>query len=453
MKNSDLGRKSIIIGLGKTGLSVAKYFSTKGLPFEFMDTRSSPPMIEEFKTHFPDINIEVGKLKESSLLGAKELIISPGLSIKTPEIQRAKEFGIPLRGDIDIFSKAVKAPIIGVTGSNGKSTVVALLSSILSSSGMSVGLGGNLDGPNTKSALDLLEGEDKDIYLLELSSFQLETTESLGAEVAVILNLSEDHMDRYDTLEEYHDAKLRVFNGCCQLVINRDDVYSYPKKNIDVPVWDFGVEHSNSNSLGISENQGEQYITYKFEKIVAVRDLKLSGQHNISNVLAAVALALSLGVDIKHIKSAVINFSGLPHRCQWIREVSGVGFYNDSKGTNVGATMAAIEGLGQSINGHIVLIAGGVAKGADFTPLTPVINKWVKELVLIGKDAEEMASNFNQDIPTNFAEDMEDAVGIASEKASSGDVVLLSPACASFDMYTNFEHRGQAFIDSVKNLL
>ena len=453
MKNSDLRRKSIIIGLGKTGLSVAKYFLAKGLPFEFMDTRSSPPMIEEFKTHFPDIKIEVGKLKESSLLGAKELIISPGLSIKTPEIQRAKEFGIPLRGDIDIFSKAVKAPIIGVTGSNGKSTVVALLSCILSSTGMSVGLGGNLDGPNTKSALDLLEGEDKDIYLLELSSFQLETTESLGAEVAVILNLSEDHMDRYVSLKEYHDAKLRVFNGCCQLVINRDDVYSYPKKNIDVPVCDFGVEHPNPNSLGISENQGEQHITYKCEKIVAVRDLKLSGQHNISNVLAAVALALSLGVDIKHIKSAVTNFSGLPHRCQWIRDVSGVGFYNDSKGTNVGATMAAIEGLGQSINGHIVLIAGGVAKGADFAPLTPVINKWAKELVLIGKDAEEMASNFNQDIPTNFAKDMEDAVGIASEKASPGDVVLLSPACASFDMYTNFEHRGQAFIDSVKNLL
>ena len=452
MKNSDLGQKSIIIGLGKTGLSVAKYFSAKGLPFEFMDTRSSPPMIEEFKTHFPDIKIEVGKLKESSLLGAKELIISPGLSIKTPEIQRAKEFGIPVRGDIDIFSKAAKAPIIGVTGSNGKSTVVALLSSILNSAGMSVGLGGNLDGPNTKSALDLLEGEDKDIYLLELSSFQLETTESLGAEVAVILNLSEDHMDRYDTLEEYHDAKLRVFNGCCQLVINRDDVYSYPTKNIDVPVWDFGVEYSNSKSLGISENKGEQYITYKFEKIVAVRDLKLFGQHNISNVLAAIALALSLGVKIKHIKSAVINFSGLPHRCQWIRDVSGVGFYNDSKGTNVGATMAAIEGLGQSINGHIVLIAGGVAKGADFTPLAPLINKWAKEIVLIGKDAEEMASNFYKDIPTNFAQDMEDAVGIASEKASPGDVVLLSPACASFDMYKNFEHRGQAFIESVKNL-
>jgi UDP-N-acetylmuramoylalanine--D-glutamate ligase len=452
LKNSDLRGKSIIIGLGKTGLSVAKYFAVKGLPFEFMDTRLKPPMLEEFKTLFPNIKIQVGKLKESSLLGAKELIVSPGLSIKTPEIQRAKDFGIPVRGDIDIFSKAVKAPIIGVTGSNGKSTVVALLSSILKRAGKSVGLGGNLDGSDTKSALDLLGGEDKDIYLLELSSFQLETTESLGAEVAVILNLSEDHMDRYDTLKEYHEAKLRVFNGCRQLVINRDDVNSYPKTSINVPVWDFGVEHSNSKSLSISEIQGEQYITYKFEKIIAVSDLQLFGKHNISNALAAIALALSLGIDINDIKSAVINFPGLPHRCQWIRDLSGVSFYNDSKGTNVGATMAAIEGLGHRIKGDVILIAGGLAKGADFSPLVPAINKWAKELVLIGEDAEEMASNFCKNIPTNFARDMRDAVGIANEKASPGDVVLLSPACASFDMYRNFQHRGQVFIESVENL-
>ena len=409
-------------------------------------------MLEEFKTLFPNIKIQVGKLKESSLLGAKELIVSPGLSIKTPEIQRAKDFGIPVRGDIDIFSKAVKAPIIGVTGSNGKSTVVALLSSILIRAGKSVGLGGNLDGSDTKSALDLLGGEDKDIYLLELSSFQLETTESLGAEVAVILNLSEDHMDRYDNLKEYHEAKLRVFNGCRQLVINRDDVNSYPKTSINVPVWDFGIDYSNSKSLSISENQGEQYITYKFEKIIAVSDLKIFGKHNIYNALAAIALALSLGIDINDIKSAVINFPGLPHRCQWIRDLSGVSFYNDSKGTNVGATMAAIEGLGHRIKGDVILIAGGLAKGADFSPLVPAINKWAKELVLIGEDAEEMASNFCKNIPTNFARDMDDAVGIANEKASPGDVVLLSPACASFDMYRNFQHRGQVFMKSVGNL-
>ena len=452
MKNSYFGRKSVIIGLGKTGISVAKYFSAKGLPFEFMDTRLNPPMLKEFKTLFPNTKIEVGKLEERSLLGAKELIVGPGLSIKTPEIQKAKDFGIPVRGDIDIFSKAAKAPIIGVTGSNGKSTVVALLSSILNIAGKNVGLGGNLDGSNTKSALDLLEGEDKDIYLLELSSFQLETTEFLGAEVAVLLNLSEDHMDRYESLGEYHEAKLRVFNGCRHLVINRDDVYSHPKKKFDVPVWDFGVDYPNSNSLGISERQGKQYITYKLEEIVAVSDLKIFGQHNISNALAAVALALSLGVDINDIASAVINFQGLPHRCQWIRDLSGVGFYNDSKGTNVGATIAAIEGLGHRINGNIVLIAGGIAKGADFRPLAPVINKWAKELVLIGEDAKEMASHFYQDTPTNFAKDMEDAVGIARKKASPGDVVLLSPACASFDMYRNFRHRGQVFIDSVENL-
>ena len=452
MKNSNVEGKSIIVGLGKTGLSVAKYFATKGLAFKVMDTRPHPPMLEEFKKHFTDVEIETGNLDVNSLLKAKELILSPGLSMKTPEIQRAKDFGIPIRGDIDIFSKAANAPIIGVTGSNGKSTVVALLDAILRRAGKRVGLGGNLDGLHSKPALDLFEEEKKDIYLLELSSFQLETTESLGAEVAVILNLSEDHMDRYEDLAEYHGAKLRVFNGCRQLVINRDDIYSYPTKDIDVPIWDFGFDRPGVNGLGLFEIEGEQYLAYQLERIIAVNELKIFGQHNISNALAAIALALAVDIDLDVIRSALTDFSGLPHRCQWVRDISGIGFYNDSKGTNVGATMAAIEGLGQRITGHVVLIAGGVAKGADFSSLVPVLNRWAKGLVLIGQDAEAVASSFHRDISTNFAIDMQDAVAIAKKKASPGDVVLLSPACASFDMFRDFEHRGQEFINSVENL-
>ena len=444
--------KSIIVGLGKTGLSVAKYFATKGLAFKVMDTRPHPPMLEEFKKHFTDVEIETGKLDVNSLLKAKELILSPGLSMKTPEIQRAKDFGVPIRGDIDIFSKAANAPIIGVTGSNGKSTVVALLDAILRRAGKRVGLGGNLDGVHSKPALDLFKEERKDIYLLELSSFQLETTESLGAEVAVILNLSEDHMDRYEDLAEYHGAKLRVFNGCRQLVVNRDDIYSYPTEDIDVPIWDFGFDRPGVNGLGLFEIEGEQYLAYQLEKIIAVNELKIFGQHNISNALAAIALALAVDIDVDVIRSALTDFSGLPHRCQWVRDISGIGFYNDSKGTNVGATMAAIEGLGQRITGHVVLIAGGVTKGADFSSLVPVLNRWAKGLVLIGQDAEALASSFHRDISTNFAIDMQDAVSIAKKKASPGDVVLLSPACASFDMFRDFEHRGQEFIDSVENL-
>ena len=453
LKDSNVKNKSVIIGLGKTGLSVAKYFSAKGLAFKVMDTRHDPPMLEDFKKCFNDIEIETGKLNINSLLNAKELILSPGLSMETPEIRKAKDFGIPIRGDIDIFSKAVSAPIIGVTGSNGKSTVVALLDAILRRAGKRVGLGGNLDGPRSKPALDLFEEERKDIYLLELSSFQLETTESLGAEVAVILNLSEDHMDRYENLTQYHKAKLRIFNGCRQLVINRDDVYSYPTKDLDVPIWDFGFDRPGVTGLGLFENEDEQYLAYQLEKIIAVSELKIFGQHNISNALAAIALALAVDIDVDVIRSALGDFSGLPHRCQWVRDIAGIGFYNDSKGTNVGATMAAIEGLGQRITGHVVLIAGGVAKGADFSSLIPVLNRWAKGLILIGEDAEKVASSFHRDISTNFATDMQDAVSIAKKKASPGDVVLLSPACASFDMFRDFQHRGQEFIDSVENLL
>ena len=245
-------------------------------------------------------------------------------------------------------------------------------------------------------------------------------------------------MDRYEDLAEYHGAKLRIFNGCRQLVINRDDIYSYPTEDIDVPIWDFGFDRPRVNGLGLFEIEGEQYLAYQLEKIIAVNELKIFGQHNISNALAAIALALAVDIDLDVIRSALRDFSGLPHRCQWVRDISGVGFYNDSKG--------------QRITGHVVLIAGGVAKGADFSSLVPVLNRWAKGLVLIGQDAEAVASSFHRDISTNFAIDMQDAVAIAKKKASPGDVVLLSPACASFDMFRDFQHRGQEFIDSVENL-
>lgn len=443
---------SVIVGLGSTGLSCAKYFASQGKKFKVVDTRENPPGLAELKKLIPDVECEFGQFSLQTFLDAGELVVSPGVSIRTDEIVAARNAGVPITGDIDIFSKNVKGPIVGVTGSNGKSTVVALLAAILRKAGKRIGLGGNLDGSNFKPALDLLLEEKKEIYILELSSFQLETTERLGAEVAVILNLSEDHMDRYDSLEEYHQAKQKIFNGCKQLVINRDDNFSYPTVPLDVPVWDFGFSRPGVNGLGLLEEDGDQYLAFQFEKIVSVSELKVFGQHNISNVLAAAALALALGIDIKSISSATREFSGLPHRCQWVANVAGVEFYNDSKGTNVGATVAAVEGLGQRIDGHILLIAGGVGKGADFTSLVPVINRWGKEVILIGQDAVEMAGNFDKDIQTYFANDMQDAVTVALDHATAGDAVLLSPACASFDMYENFQHRGQSFIQSVERL-
>jgi len=329
---------------------------------------------------------------------------------------------------------------------------VALLAEILRKAGKNFGLGGNLDGDNFKPALDLIAEGEKDLYLLELSSFQLETTESLGAAVATLLNLSADHMDRYEGIDDYHRAKQRIFTGCKQVVINRDDKESYPLEESDAAVWDFGFGRPGVNGLGLLEEGGDQYLAYQLEKIVSVNELKVFGQHNISNVLAAVALAMAIDIDMNAIKAAITEFSGLPHRCQWVANIDGVDFYNDSKGTNVGATVAAVEGLGEHISGHIVLIAGGIAKGADFAALVPAMNKWGKVVILIGQDAVEMASYFDTEIPTYFASDMQDAARVALQQSTAGDAVLLSPACASFDMFENFQHRGFAFMKSVETL-
>lgn len=443
---------TVIVGLGSTGLSCAKYFASLGEKFKIVDSRKEPPCLAVLKELLPDIECELGKFSIDTLLAAKQLVVSPGVSVLSNEIAAARKAGIPITGDIDIFSKRVTSPVIAVTGSNGKSTVVAMLAEILRQAGKNFALAGNLDGENFKPALDLLCEEKKDLYVLELSSFQLETTENLNAEVATILNLSADHMDRYESLDDYHRAKQRIFKGCKQVVVNRDDINSYPRDDSDAVLWEFGIGRPGVNSLGLLEEDGEQYLAYQFEKILSVNELKVFGQHNISNVLAAISLAMAVDIDMQSIKGAITKFTGLPHRCQWVANVSGVEFYNDSKGTNVGATVAAVEGLGQHISGHIVLIAGGMGKGADFASLVPAINKWGKEVILIGQDAVEMAASFDTDIQTYFARDMKEAVQVALQHSSAGDAVLLSPACASFDMFDNFQHRGYSFIQSVETL-
>ena len=445
-------RLTVIVGLGDTGLSCVKYFVQAGEKVKIVDSRDEPPGLAALKEFFPDVEYELGDFNLETFVAAKQLVVSPGLSIRSAEIEAAKRAGVAITGDIDIFSKQVTAPIIAVTGSNGKSTVVAMLAEILRKAGKNFGLGGNLDGDNFKPALDLIAEGEKDLYLLELSSFQLETTQSLGAAVATILNLSADHMDRYEGIDDYHRAKQRIFTGCKQVVINRDDKESYPLEESDASVWDFGFGRAGVNGLGLLEEGGDQYLAYQLEKIVSVNELKVFGQHNISNVLAAVALAMAIDIDMNAIKAAITEFSGLPHRCQWVANIDGVDFYNDSKGTNVGATVAAVEGLGEHILGHIVLIAGGIAKGADFSALVPAMNKWGKVVILIGQDAVEMASYFDAEVQTYFATDMSDATRIALQHSTAGDAVLLSPACASFDMFENFQHRGFAFMKSVETL-
>ena len=443
---------TVVVGLGDTGLSCVKYFSQAGEKVKVVDSRDEPPGLAALKELYPDVEYELGDFNLETFVTAKQLVVSPGLSIHSPEIEAAKKAGVVITGDIDIFSKQVTAPIIAVTGSNGKSTVVAVLAEILRKAGKNFGLGGNLDGDSFKPALDLIAEGEKDLYLLELSSFQLETTECLGAAVATLLNLSADHMDRYEGIDDYHRAKQRIFTGCKQVVINRDDKKSYPLEASDAAVWDFGFGRAGANGLGLLEEGGDLYLAYQLEKIVSVSELKIFGQHNISNVLAAVALAMAMAIDMNAIKAAITEFTGLPHRCQWVENIGGVDFYNDSKGTNVAATVAAVEGLGEHISGHIVLIAGGLAKGADFSALVPAMNKWGKVVILIGEDAVEMAGYFDAEIQTYFASDMQDAVRVALQQSIAGDAVLLSPACSSFDMFENFQHRGFAFMKSVETL-
>ncbi len=444
--------KKLVAGLGVTGLSCARYLASRGEAFMVTDSRLEPPGLAQFLTDFPSVEIELGGFREETFVSASEIIVSPGVSLKTPQLAAAIAAGVPITGDIDIFSKTVKAPIVAVTGSNGKSTVVEILAAILDRAEKNYGLGGNLDSQNAKPALDLLLDSPRELYVLEISSFQLETTASLGAEVAALLNLSADHMDRYATMDEYLKAKQRVFTACHRVVINRDDANSYPPGDEVLPSIDFGFGRPSANGLGLLEEENDQYLAYQFEKIVSVNELKIFGQHNIANMLAAIGLALAVGVDLNSIRKAITEFPGLPHRCQWVSSVAGVDFYNDSKGTNVGATVAAVEGLGHHIEGHIILIAGGVSKGADFKTLTPVINRWGKEVILIGQDAMELAEHLDSDTQTYFAQDMQDAVEVALEHAVTGDAVLLSPACASFDMFDNYRHRGQSFIQSVEQL-
>ena len=443
---------NIVVGLGITGLSCVRYLTRNDLPCKVVDSRENPPGLALLRKEFPDIEYELGPFDVDTLLGANELLVSPGVSLKTEALARAKQAGVAITGDIDVFSKQVNAPIIAVTGSNGKSTVVSMVGAVLSAAGRSFAVGGNLDTELGKPALDLLVEDRKDFYVLELSSFQLETTENLAAEVATILNLSEDHMDRYADMEEYRSAKLRIFNGCHQIVLNRDMSQLPLVENFSSPVWGFGFGATGNRDVRVIEVGSESWVAIDEQPLFKVAELKVVGRHNLANAMAASALCLAIGIDHAAIAAGLTGFPGLEHRCQWVATIDGVDFYNDSKGTNVGATVAAIQGLGEKAHGKIVLIAGGEGKGADFTPLSPAIRNWVRVTILIGKDARSIAAAIGNDADRIYAADMNEAVNLARSNARAGDAVLLSPACASFDMFENFQQRGKIFAQTVEAL-
>ncbi|MNZ84151.1 UDP-N-acetylmuramoylalanine--D-glutamate ligase [compost metagenome] len=428
-------------------MSLVRFLANRGVAFAVADTREQPPELETLRRDYPQVEVRCGELDVEFLCRADELYVSPGLALATPALQQAAARGVKLSGDIELFARNAKAPIIAISGSNAKSTVTTLVGEMAAAAGKCVAVGGNLGTP----ALDLLS-DDVELYVMELSSFQLETTDQLNAEVATVLNVSEDHMDRYSGLPAYHLAKHRIFRGARQVVVNRQDALSRPLLAEGQPLWTFGLNAPDFKAFGLREENGEKYLAFEFQNLMPVRELKIRGAHNQSNALAALALGHAVGLPMDAMLSSLRTFAGLAHRCQWLRERNGVSWYDDSKATNVGAALAAIEGLGADIDGKLILVAGGDGKGADFSALRAPVAAHCRAVVLLGRDAELLAQALGDEVPLIRVKTLDEAVQRSAELAQPGDAVLLSPACASFDMFKNFEERGRLFAQAVGGL-
>ncbi|EED34716.1 UDP-N-acetylmuramoylalanine--D-glutamate ligase [Luminiphilus syltensis NOR5-1B] len=436
----------MILGLGATGCSVARFWQRNGIPFKACDTR---PEMESELLHCEATagaeQVLFGDFDPVVVDGLTELVVSPGIAMDHPLVDRALKAGVRVIGDIDLFMAEANAPVIGITGSNGKSTVTEMVAAILRASGSAVAVGGNLGTP----ALDLLE-HPADIYVLELSSFQLERSEKLGLAVATVLNISADHLDRHGSMPRYHQAKHRIFRGARTVVANRADPLTVPllEEKADVVVWRDG--EPDLREFGTRVVDGEVMLCRGFDTLAAATELPLPGRHNLANALAAMAVASAAGVDDEQLVPGLKHFHGLPHRCALVRELDGIRFINDSKGTNIGATRAALEGLGG--NGNVVLIAGGVGKGQDFTELQASAEQRCRRVLTVGESAREIELALGATVPCQRVETIEQAVTRGRELAKAGDIVLLSPACASFDQFSGYAARGLAFEEAVKAL-
>lgn len=438
----------VVVGLGVTGLSCVHYLKLQGIPCAVTDTRESLPQLEAFRLTNPDVPVYLGKLDPSVLAKASVIVLSPGVSLREPAIAEQIERGTPVIGDIELFAKAVKAPVIAITGTNAKSTVTTLVGKMAEAAGLRVQAGGNLGEPALEM---LLKHPHTELFVLELSSFQLETTYSLQPKVATVLNISPDHMDRYETLVDYQMAKHRIYQHCETAVCYRDDPLTDVKTTVSKKIY-FTLGEPGEEEFGITRDETGAYLAFGNQKLIATTELPVIGGHYHANALASLAIGYGYGLPFEPMLRVLRDFKGLPHRCQFVREYHRVRWYNDSKGTNVGATQAAIEGLGREINGKLILIAGGIGKNADFRVLTPVIEQYSRHVVLIGRDANDMARAIDGKVDVTFAKSMDEAVALAATLALPGDAVLLSPACASFDMFKHFEHRGDVFMEIVERL-
>jgi UDP-N-acetylmuramoylalanine--D-glutamate ligase len=440
------GKNVLVLGLGDTGLSSVRWLSRHGARVRAADSRQAPPALGAVRQAHPDVGIALGPFDEALLAGMDAVVASPGVALREPVLQAAVARGIEVLGDVEIFAReaARMAPaplVVGVTGTNGKSTVTALAAAMGTAAGRRSIAAGNIGLP----VLDALE-EGADFYAIELSSYQLETTASLRLASATMLNLSQDHLDRYDSMESYAAAKARIFAHCGTRVLNRDDPWSMSMAGGRSVTFGLGVMPQD-DAWGL--DPARTRLMHGRREILPVAAMAMKGLHNAANGLAAHALCVSAGLDEASLAGALAGFPGLPHRVQWVAESRGVAFYDDSKGTNVGASVAALEGFTQPV----VLIAGGDGKQQDFAPLAPAVKAHARAVVLIGRDAPAIEQALlATGVPLLHETTMEAAVATAFALAREGDAVLLSPACASFDMFRNYGHRGQVFAAAAQAL-
>jgi UDP-N-acetylmuramoylalanine--D-glutamate ligase len=438
---------TLVVGLGLSGRAICRHLSRLNTPFMVADTRTEPPGLDDFRAAHPGIDVHCGELTALDLSDVEEVIVSPGLDPRMPGLKEIADqinprTGEPrVVGEMALFVRATKAPIAAITGSNAKSTVTTLLGEMAAAAGVNAAVGGNLGTP----ALDLLASHsDAELYILELSSFQLETTPHLGASCAAFLNLSEDHLDRHGDMQGYHAAKQRIFIGARHAVVNADDALTLPDYPVDQVAY-FSHREPEAQEWGLACYQNKLTLMQGSQPWLSIDELSITGQHNYANALAALAMGQALGFAAAPMCSALRAFKGLPHRSEVIARINGVSWVNDTKGTNVGATLAAINGIGATLEGRLILLAGGVGKGADFTPLAAPLAQCARQALLFGLDAPRLAQALVGHVATQQVDDLTQAMQIAFEIAQPGDCVLLSPACASLDQFANYQARGELF--------
>ena len=443
-KKARAKQADLVFGLGTTGLSIARYLKRKGIAARFVDTREEPPGLEELGELVPDADVVFGKTPDSLLKNVSRIIVSPGISDTEPLLAAARKAGVKIVSDIELFVHDARAPLIAVTGSNGKSTVTTLLSLMCDAAGVNGLAGANLGEP----ALDLLEQDVPDYYILELSSFQLQRTAKLPLKVAVLLNISPDHLDWHASEDEYRSAKYRIFKEAESAVVNRADEDVYEHLAEDVPRISFALDKPCEGQFGLIDEDGEEFLARGEQLLLSTSDIAMVGAHNQANALAALAAGELMGLELAAMLQVLHEFPGLPHRMQYVARVDGADFINDSKATNVGAAVASVA----SVPGLVVLIAGGQGKGGDFDAFAKSVCNKLRRAVLFGEDAAAMEDAFDGLAPTSRVADLHAAVNCAAEFAEAGDTVLLAPACASFDQYQNYQARGDDFRSAVMEL-